>query len=195
MGDSSNKRHLAPPPVIPAFSKKVRIHMSPTPKQELDAFIAKYFPEIASLAVKSLKKLRARLPGAWQLVYDNYNALVIGFSPTERTSDAIFSIALYPSWVSFFFLQGAGLPDPAGLLQGTGNKVRRIVLSAAEDLDQPEVEALIARALEAARTPMPLTRRGERLIVKSVSERQRPRVPAKKGPNNPASRSRRTRES
>jgi len=38
------------------------------------------------------------------MVYDNYNALVIAFSPNERPSDAIFSIALYPHWVNLFFL-------------------------------------------------------------------------------------------
>jgi hypothetical protein len=156
-----------------------------SPKQELEGFIAKYSSDIASLAGKSLRKLRSRLPGALQLVYDNYNALAIGFSPTERTSDAIFSIALYPRWVSFFFLQGAGLPDPLGLLKGSGIVAWHIVLSAAEDLDTPEVEALIAHALQAARTPMPLKRGGERIIVKSVSEKQRPRLPAEKGRTKP----------
>jgi hypothetical protein len=58
--------------------------------------VAKYTPEIGALAQEGLDKMRARLPGAIELVYDNYNALAIGFSPTERTSDVIFSIALYP---------------------------------------------------------------------------------------------------
>jgi hypothetical protein len=40
----------------------------------------------------ALAKMRARLPGAVELVYDNYNALAIGFGPTERTSEAVFSI-------------------------------------------------------------------------------------------------------
>ena len=163
-----------------------------SPEQELEGFIAKYSSDIALLAGKSLKKLRSRLPGALQLVYDNYNALAIGFSPTERSSDAIFSIALYPRWVSFFFLQGAGLPDPCGLLKGTGKVARHIVLSAAEDLDKPEVEALIAEALQTARTPMPLKRGGERIIVKSVSEKQRPRLPPEKAPNKAANRNRRS---
>ena len=34
---------------------------------------------------------------ALELVYDNYNALAIGYAPTERTSEAIFSIALFPA--------------------------------------------------------------------------------------------------
>src|ERR1039458_9537409 len=70
------------------------------------------------------RKGGARLPGAVQLVYDNYNALVIGFGPSERASEASFSIVLYPRWVTLFFLQGAGLPDPRRLLKGSGKVVR-----------------------------------------------------------------------
>ena len=70
-----------------------------------------------------------------QLVYDNYNALAIGFGPSERASEAIFSIVLYPRWVTLFFLQGAGLADPKRLLKGSGKVVRHIVLASAADLD------------------------------------------------------------
>ena len=64
------------------------------PKAQLDSFIAKFTPEVAAIASATLAKMRKRLPNATQLVYDNYNALAIGFGPSERTSDAIFSIAV-----------------------------------------------------------------------------------------------------
>lgn len=63
---------------------------------------------------------------------NSYNALAIGFGPTERTSDVIFSIALYPRWVSLFFFHGVGLPDPQKLLKGSGKTVRHIVLESAQ---------------------------------------------------------------
>ena len=69
----------------------------------LEGFIARYSPEVASLARAALDKMGKRLPSAVQLVYDNYNALAIGFGPTERASDAVFSIVLWPRWVSLFF--------------------------------------------------------------------------------------------
>jgi hypothetical protein len=145
-----------------------------SPEKQLDGFIAKYSPEIGALARAALAKMRARLPGAIELVYDNYNALAIGFSPTERASDAIFSIALWPRWVSLFFLQGAGLPDPNQLLKGSGKVARHLVLADADDLDQPAVQELIACALDRARVPLDGTGEG-RLVIKSVSARQRPR--------------------
>lgn len=96
----------------------------PTAQTQLDGFIDKYTPEIAKQARVQLKKLRKRLPGATQLVYDNYNALVIGFGPSGRASQVIFSIAIYPNWVTLFFLKGARLADPEGLLKGGGSTVR-----------------------------------------------------------------------
>jgi hypothetical protein len=151
-----------------------------SPEKQLEAFLAKYSPEIRALAGKALAKMRARLPGAFELVYDNYNALAIGFSPTERTSDAIFSIALWPRWVSLFFLQAAGLPDPDRLLKGSGKVARHIVLDDADDLEKPGVQGLIASALERARTPLAGAGSG-RIVIKSVSVKQRPRRPAKRG--------------
>jgi hypothetical protein len=149
-----------------------------SPEKELDGFIAKYSPEIGVLARAVLAKMRARLPGALELVYDNYNALAIGFSPTERASDAIFSIALWPRWVSLFFLQGAGLPDPNRLLRGSGKVARHIVLEDADDLDKPAVQELISLALDRARVPLDGTD-DSRLVIKSVSAKQRPRRSAK----------------
>jgi hypothetical protein len=147
------------------------------PEEQLAGFIAKYTPEIGALAQEALAKMRARLPGAIELVYDNYNALAIGFSPTERTSDVIFSIALYPRWVSLFFFHGVGLPDPQKLLKGSGNTVRHIVLENASDLDKPAVKALMKHALERADKPLDKANRS-RIIIKSISAKQRPRHPA-----------------
>jgi hypothetical protein len=153
---------------------------SPDPEQQLAGFLAKFTPEVAELAEAVLNKMRRCYPTALELVYDNYNALAIGFCPTERASDGIFSIALYPKWVSLFFLRGAGLPDPAGLLKGSGNVVRYIVLPNPSMLDDPAVTALMSEAVARARVPFD-PKGAHRLIIKSVSAKQRPRRPAVTG--------------
>lgn len=151
-------------------------------KRQLDSFLAKYAPEMETFARRALSKMRKLVPGAIEMVYDNYNWLVIGFSPSERPSEAIFSIVLPPGAVTLCFLQGAGLPDPTGLLRGSGNVVRNIRLytSGAKDakvLDDPEVLSLINVALNRAKVTMP-TRARRKLIIRSVSVKQRPRRPA-----------------
>jgi hypothetical protein len=147
------------------------------PERSLDRFIEAYTPEVAAIARAALARLRKLLPGAVELVYDNYNALAIAFGPSERTSEAIVSLALYPRWVSVFFVRGASLPDPARILRGNGKAMRHVVLQEASDLDAPALRALVGAAVGAS--PVPLDRKAaRRTIVKSVSPKQRPRRPS-----------------
>ena len=150
--------------------------MTLTPRQQLDTFLDRYSDEVAKAARHALRHLRRRVPGATELVYDNYNALAIGFGPGERVSDAIFSIALYPRWVTLFFLRGATLADPQQLLQGKGSRVRHIVLSSPDVIGSAAVDALIGRALATAKVPIDPTRK-RALVIRSVSAKQRPRRP------------------
>lgn len=113
---------------------------APTPQRQLDGFIAKYDPAIAAETKKVLAAMRKRVPGARELVYDNYNALAIGFGPTERTSEVVLSIAVFPKWISLFFFNGTKLKDPKKLLKSKGNQARHIVLKAgAKTLADPDV--------------------------------------------------------
>ena len=150
--------------------------MAETAEKQLQSFIDKFTPEIAARGAGIIARLRSQLPEASVLVYDNYNALAVGFAPADRTSDAILSVVFYPRWVSLFFLQGAGLPDPAGLLRGSGSTVRHVVLDSVEALDRPEIAALIAAQLSSARVKLTPGAAG-RLVIKSVSAKQRPRRP------------------
>jgi hypothetical protein len=126
-----------------------------------------------------MAKLRKLLPGTTELVYDNYNALVVAFGPSDRASDALMSIALYPRWVNVFFANGAKLSDPDRLLEGSGKTIRHIVLGDAADLDRPAVKALVAQAVKFSAKP--LAGAGRRtMIIKSVSAKQRPRRPTAK---------------
>lgn len=145
-------------------------------ERQLTGFLARYTPEIVNLARESRAKLQALLPGAIQLVYDNYNALVIGFGPTERASEAILSIALYPRWIRLFFLHGERLRDPHKVLEGKGKQVRHVMLKKAAELDLPAVRQLIEHACERCAQELADSRRG-RLVIKSISEAQRPRRP------------------
>jgi hypothetical protein len=128
------------------------------------------------MARKAIAKMRKLTPGSLELVYDNYNALAIGFSPTERAGDGIFSIALFPPHVSLFFLQGAELPDPTRRLRGRGNVVRHIVLEDMAIFDEPDVRTLILLALARSKVALDPNQK-RRLIIKSISAKQRPRRP------------------
>jgi hypothetical protein len=50
------------------------------PEVQLAAVIVKYTDEVGAVAHAALAKMRTRLPGAVELVYDNYNALAVTFA-------------------------------------------------------------------------------------------------------------------
>jgi len=107
-------------------------------------------------------------------VWDNYNFFVIGYSPTERPSDSILSIAARANGVGLCFIRGKSLPDPKKLLQGSGKQTRFIRLKSAGVLAHPDIEALIAAAIDQSKARLPTAGRGK-LIIRSISKKQRPR--------------------
>jgi Domain of unknown function (DU1801) len=143
-------------------------------ERQFKAFIAKFDPKDQRLIRAVRSAVRKRFPTANELVYDNYNFFVIGYSPSERPSDAIVSIAARANGVGLCFIHGASLPDPKKLLLGSGNQTRFVRLESAATLTHPDVEALVAAAIDHAKTPLPETGRGK-LIIRSVSAKQRPR--------------------
>ncbi len=144
---------------------------------QLEMFLGRYLPAVAAIGRGAVRQLRTRLPGCDVLVYDNYQALAVGFSPDGKTGSAFLSVALYPRWVNLFFLQGAGLPDPEGLLQGAGSTVRHVRLAGVGDLDVPYIRSMIETAITQAPAPYAAERPG-RLVIRSISANQKPRRPA-----------------
>jgi hypothetical protein len=145
-----------------------------TPQAQLDSFIDKFSPDVAKLGRAAIARMRRFLPAAQVLVYDNYNALAVGFGPTDRSTDIVFSIAFYPRWVSLFFAKGVGLPDPHKRLKGSGSVVRHVVLTAISVLDDAQIRELMQQALRRSGASWQTGKRGP-IVIKSISARQRPR--------------------
>lgn len=140
----------------------------------LEGFIARFSERVAADTRAAVTRMRDLLPGATILVYDNYNALAIAFGASEKAAEIVFSIAVYPRWCSLFFARGAGLDDPHGLLKGAGSKVRHIVIDDIALFDDARVRDLMGRAMiDIPFLADPAT--PGRVVIKSVSARQRPR--------------------
>jgi hypothetical protein len=144
----------------------------PGPNTQLSAFLSRFPPEIVALAKRCLPKLRRAFPGSYQLVYDYTNSLVVAFGMSERGYEAIVAIAVLPSSVRLYF--DKSLPDPKGLLEGSGGKVRSVTLKAASELDHGDIRALIKAAIKHSGVTFPRTR-STRMIIKSESKKRRPR--------------------
>ena len=153
-------------------------------ESEIATFLAKYTPAIEAQLRDARSRLRALFPRGFELVFDNYNALVFGFAPTDRSADAFISVVGYPNWITLFFLHGVGLRDPHGLLEGKGSQVRRIRLKSPADIGSPEVAALISQAVR-PHEPALHAAPALQTIVKMVVAKQRPRRPKAVEPKSP----------
>lgn len=158
-------------------TKRIASQGAAAGEKQLAGFIGKFDSKTAALIRSVRKVLRRRLPTADELVYDNYNFFVIGYCSTERPSDCILSIAAGANGVGLSFYYGATLPDPHKLLLGSGSQNRFIRIESAATLARPEVEELIAAATAQAESPLPASGRGK-LVIRSISKKQRPRSKA-----------------
>jgi len=145
---------------------------------QLASYFAGYEPPIAKLGKALRAKLRARLPGLFEIVYlyENQNALVISYSPTENGYEGLCGIGLSPDRVNLFFGQGARLSksDPSKLLQGQGKTVRHVALNSVAEYDRPGIEALMAAALKLAKVRLDPSAKGS-VILKAEAQKQRAR--------------------
>ena len=148
-------------------------------ERRIAGFVDKYAPEIAAQLRDARRRLRAQFPQGVEMVFDNYNALVFGIGASAQSRDSFISIAGYPKWVTLFFLNGADLHDPEGLLEGAGKQVRGIRLRRVEDMDAPAVAALILQAMAMHEATLqaapPLA-----TVIKAAVDKQRTRRPAAK---------------
>ena len=153
-----------------------------TPEAQLRFFVEMFGPEERRLIRAVRSAVRKRLPTANELVYDYDTFFVIGYSPTDHPTDGIVAIAARPDGVRLYLMYRKPLPDPKKLLSGSGKQARFIRVEAASRLAHPDVEALIAAAIDQARIPLPSRaqarardKTGGRLVIRSISVKRQSR--------------------
>ena len=87
-------------------------------------------------------------PTANELIYDNYNALAFGWSPTDRQGHIFCSVALYRggSKMHFGFYWGNEIDDPERILIGEGNRYRYYPVADLESFPKTYMEGLVKEA-------------------------------------------------
>jgi len=149
-----------------------------TPEAQLKTFLGRFDAKNQKL-IRSLRTaLRKRFPSANELVYDYSNSVVIGYSSTEAGIDSVVAIAGRADGVSLYLNQGHQLPDPKGILLGSGKQTRFIPVETATRLAHPDVKALIAGAVELAKVPMPSKGKGT-LMIRSSAAKKKARAKSK----------------
>jgi hypothetical protein len=139
---------------------------------ELRTLIAKFAPAHLRLIGTMRRSLRKRLPTAHEVVYEYRDVFVISYSPDDRGYEGVLAIRAGANGVSLYFNHAKDLPDPAKLLQGSGNQMRSIKVDGASTLARPEVARLIDEAIARNRVPFASAGRGS-VVIRSTSAKRR----------------------
>jgi hypothetical protein len=176
--EASGRRSVQVEVEVPGSTQSAAARRSA--EAQLRTLIVKFAPAHLRLIGAMRRSLRKRLPAAHEVVYEYHNlgAVVISFSPNEHGYEGVLGIRADANGVKLFFGRGKELPDPAKLLQGSGNHVRSIDVESASTLARPEVASLIEEAI--ARNPVPFEHAGRgSVVIRSTSaKKQRGRSPA-----------------
>jgi len=153
----------------------IRTARQPSASAQFAALLSRFPSKIVALVKRCLPKLRRSIPCTHQVVYDYANSLVVSLGMSERGYEAIVAVAIFPDGVRLYL--DKSLPDPKGLLGGSGSKVRSVTIESAADLDNRDMKALIKAAVKHAGATSP--RSGAiQIVIKSTSTKRKPRKAA-----------------
>ena len=105
----------------------------------IDAWMKEHGGELGAIAGEWFERMRKCGDEVRDLLHDG--------CPVACLSDAPFGyVNVFNSHVNVGFFQGAALPDPAHLLQGTGRFMRHVKLRPGTAIDSASLAMLIAKA-------------------------------------------------
>jgi hypothetical protein len=116
--------------------------------KDFEKFLKPFGVEIKERALWLREFVWDLYPDANELIYDNYNALAFGWSPTDRVGHTFCSVAVGRSShnVHFGFYWGSELSDSKKLLLGEGNQYRYILVTNKEDFPKAYITKLVKEA-------------------------------------------------
>lgn len=119
--------------------------MEPEKLPDFDLFLSHFPPQVAALAASTRRLILEVIPGMVEQLDEPAN--LVGYGSDRTYKGLICGILLYKTYLNLMFARGAALPDPDGLLKGTGKRARHIRIEREEDLLHPGVRRLLQAAL------------------------------------------------
>lgn len=145
------------------------------PNPQLKKFIEPYDVEIQTLAFELREFITDLVPYANELIWDNYNAVAIAYSKSEKLRDAFCHIALYSKHVNFGFNRGAELTKTKVELHGKGKLIRHITVRDFKSFPQKEITNMIWEAVgisEKRNSSLVINNNTPKSIVMSISKKK-----------------------
>src|SRR3954469_14630327 len=122
--------------------------MSKDQTKDLLEFLTPFGDEITELVLWLREFVWDLYPNTNELIYDNYNALAFGWSPTDKVGHTFCSIAIGRTShnVHFGFYWGSEIADPEKKLIGEGNQYRYILVEDVKQFPKAYIKKLLKEA-------------------------------------------------
>ncbi|MEO8821453.1 MAG: hypothetical protein ABI267_05390 [Ginsengibacter sp.] len=152
--------------------------------KELKIFLKPYSQEVIDVVMWLRAFAWDLCPQANELIYDNYNAVSLGWSITDKVGDNICAVVIYrPNQnVHFGFYWGNELSDPEHILLGNGKQYRYILVPDKNKFPKAYMKQLVdesyANLLSKLKKQKQLIH--GQTIIKSVSEKKRAQTTLRK---------------
>ena len=121
---------------------------------EFAAMVGDYPEPIPALSLASRALILDVFPRAVEVVWAQQRTAGYGTGPKKMT-DQFCWLAPFAKHVVFGFYYATELPDPDGILQGTGRLMRHVKIRRPEDLDRPALRELVRVASTHRVPPLP----------------------------------------
>jgi len=117
------------------------------PLNDLIIFLNPFGKVVRETALQLREFVLDIFPDSNELIYDNYNALAIGYSMSDKQKEMFCHIDVYGKYVNIGFDRGVvDLDDPKLLLKGTGNRIRHLTVTDFEAFQTDYIKKLLKQA-------------------------------------------------
>jgi len=122
--------------------------MSKGQTTDLLKFLAPFSEDIREIVFWLREFIWNSYPDANELIYDNYNAVAVGWSPSDKVGDTFCSIAVGRSSynIHFGFYWGSKIEDPDKILLGKGNQYRYVLVKNKNSFPETYIKKLMEDA-------------------------------------------------
>lgn len=151
--------------------------MSKEQTKDLAKFLKPFSEEIKETVFWLRDFVWDMYPQTNELIYDNYNALAFGWSPTDRVGHTFCSIAVGRTSknIHFGFYWGSKLSDPDKILLGEGKQYRYILMPEKDKFPKKYITKLLREAYDnsLAKVKDEKQLKSGLTLVKSISDKKR----------------------
>jgi hypothetical protein len=117
------------------------------PEADLARLLDDHPPELQAIEHALRALIRNAAPEAVETV--DFGNKLIAFGWSMKMRDLLFALICHKSWVNVQLADGADLPDPTDIVEGTGKKIRHVKVRSLEEVARPALHELIRAQIDA----------------------------------------------